>query len=94
LNDEKWKHIQAEEYLKQEKLLKKSLKDQVHYYKKYLLHALKMKNDVASEKSSIEIEFLDSFCEHIEHAFGIMKGYENEAKAAKLLELLSGGLLL
>jgi len=93
LNVEKRRRLEAEELLKQEKLLTKRLKDQVYYYKKQLLDALKRKNEVVSKNASADVEFLDNLCEHIEHAFGIMKGYGNEAKAAKLLELLSSGLL-
>ncbi len=39
------------------------------------------------------MDIVDTLCEKIEQAFGIMKGTHSETKAVRLLELISSGLL-
>jgi hypothetical protein len=92
LNMEQKQRIQGEETLQVEKLITKRLRQQITYYKKRLCQLLQQKNvvDVNHSGSSTSI---DSLCKRIEDAFGIMSGAHAITKAAKLMEIISAGLL-
>jgi len=81
----------AEDALREGRLISKRLKDQVNYYKKCLTSTLKRRNvNVESQDSDRNVTVL---CKKIAEAFGVMKGSHAETRVAKLLELISTGLL-
>lgn len=92
VKSEQMRRMKAEDALREEKLVTKKLRDQVMYYKKCLALVLEKKN-VAVTMHAGDKTSLDCLVERIEDAFGIMKGAHAATKAAKLLELISTGLL-
>ena len=82
----------AEDALREERLTSKCLKDQVNYYKKCLTSTLKYRNvDVESQDAGKNVTNI--LCDKIAKAFGVRKGTHAETRVAKLLELISTGLL-
>jgi hypothetical protein len=90
LNIEQKQQVEAEEAVVEEQKKVKRLCNQVLYYKTSLSSALAKKNAIVTDgdKSSF-----DSLVDQIKNAFGIMKGAHPSMKAAKLLEIISAGLL-
>jgi hypothetical protein len=90
LSIEQKRRVEAEEAIVEEQKKVKRLRNQVLYYKTSLSSALAKRNAIVTDgdKSSF-----DSLVDQIENAFGIMKGAHPSTKAAKLLEIISAGLL-
>lgn len=83
----------TEEALAEEKQITKNLRNQISYYKKRLSLLLEQRNVVVNKVSDSNTS-LDLLVNKMEDAFGIaMKGAHNATKSAKLLELISTGLL-
>ena len=90
LSIEQKRRVEAEEAIVEEQKKVKRLRNQVLFYKTSLSSALAKRNAIVTDgdKSSF-----DSLVDQIENAFGIMKGAHPSMKAAKLLEIISAGLL-
>ena len=89
---EEEQRLKAEEALQREKLINKRYRDQICYYKRCLSMVLDWKNVVVNKISEC-LNSMDFLVNRIEEAFGVMKGAHSVTKAAKLLELISTGLL-
>jgi hypothetical protein len=86
------KRAEAEKALGEEKILTKNLWNQLSYCKKCLAFLAECRNVVTIKESEMATS-LDGLISKIEDVFGVMKGAHNATKAAKLLELISTGLL-